>query len=146
MHTTYRDGKKGMYILLSNSCLVLPAVVKQQQQDISRNHVPSLFAVSVHSLAAACEKGFAICFLKFCLGGSQVLRYNAALLPARGNLSTKPFSASYRPRLLLTIHTYILLFVLGRSGGGGLSFDRYPSLSGREGQSGGEWQMCRFQS
>ena len=34
----YRDGKKGMYILLSNSCLVLPAVV-----EISRNHVPSLY-------------------------------------------------------------------------------------------------------
>jgi len=25
----YRDGKKGMYILLSNTCLVLLAVVKQ---------------------------------------------------------------------------------------------------------------------
>ena len=34
--------------MLSNSCLVLPAVVKQQQEDISRNHVPFLFAVSVH--------------------------------------------------------------------------------------------------
>ena len=41
-------AKKGMKILLSNSCLVLPAVVKQQQEEISRNHVPSLFAVSVH--------------------------------------------------------------------------------------------------
>ena len=39
----YRDGKKGMYILLSNSCLVLPAVVKQQQEEIFRNHVPSLY-------------------------------------------------------------------------------------------------------
>ena len=45
--TLDRDGKKGEYILLSNSCLVLPAVVKQQLEDISRNHVPSLFAVSV---------------------------------------------------------------------------------------------------
>ena len=35
-------------MLLSNSCLVLPAVVKQQQEEISRNHVPSLFAVSVY--------------------------------------------------------------------------------------------------
>ena len=43
----YRDGKKGMYILLSKSCLVLSAVVKQQQEQISRNHVPSLFAASV---------------------------------------------------------------------------------------------------
>ena len=43
----YRDGKKGMWILLSNSCPVLPAVVKQQQEEISRNHVPSFFAVSV---------------------------------------------------------------------------------------------------
>ena len=43
----YRDGKKGMQILLSNSCLVLPAVVKQQQEEISPNHVPSLFALSV---------------------------------------------------------------------------------------------------
>ena len=33
--------------MLSNSCLVLPAVVKKQQEEISRNHVPSLFAVSV---------------------------------------------------------------------------------------------------
>ena len=35
--------------MLSSSCLVLPAVVKQQQEEISRNHVPSLFAVSVYS-------------------------------------------------------------------------------------------------
>ena len=40
-----------MYILLSNSCLVLPAVVKQQQEEISRNHVPSLFAVSVEIIS-----------------------------------------------------------------------------------------------
>ena len=39
--------------MLSNSCLVLPAVVKQQQEEISRNHVPSLFAVSVSVAAAA---------------------------------------------------------------------------------------------
>ena len=33
-------------MLLSSSCLVLPAVVKQQQEDISPNHVlPSLFAI-----------------------------------------------------------------------------------------------------
>ena len=37
-----------MYILLSNSCLVLPAVVKQQLEEISRNHAPTLFAVSVY--------------------------------------------------------------------------------------------------
>ena len=43
----YRDGKKGILILLSNIWLVLPAVVKQQQKEISRNHVPSLFAISV---------------------------------------------------------------------------------------------------
>ena len=36
-----------MYILLSNSCLIFPAVVRQQQEEISRNHEPSLFAVSV---------------------------------------------------------------------------------------------------
>ena len=35
--------------MLSNSCLVLPAVVKQQQEEISRNNVPSLFAVSVQA-------------------------------------------------------------------------------------------------
>ena len=46
---TYRVGKKGMYILLSNSCLVLPAVVMQQQEEIYRNPVPSLFATSVGS-------------------------------------------------------------------------------------------------
>ena len=34
--------------MLSKSCLVLSAVVKQQQEEISRNHVPSLFAVSVN--------------------------------------------------------------------------------------------------
>ena len=34
--------------MLSNSCLVFPAVVKQQQEEISRNDIPSLFAVSVH--------------------------------------------------------------------------------------------------
>ena len=45
--TSTEVAKKECKILLSNSCLVLPAVVKQQQKDISRNHVPSLFAVSV---------------------------------------------------------------------------------------------------
>ena len=33
--------------MLSNSCLVLPAVIKQQQEEISCNHVPSFFAISV---------------------------------------------------------------------------------------------------
>ena len=37
-----------MSILLSNICLVLPAVVKQQQEAISRNHIQSLFAISVY--------------------------------------------------------------------------------------------------
>ena len=31
-----------MKILLSNSCLVLPAVVKQQQEEISRNHIRTI--------------------------------------------------------------------------------------------------------
>ena len=43
----YGDGKKGMQILFSISCLVLPAVVKQQQEDISHNHIQALFAISV---------------------------------------------------------------------------------------------------
>ena len=55
----YRDGKKGMLILLSNNCLVLPAVVMQQQEEISRNHVPYLFAVSVrtyfHNMFSGCD-------------------------------------------------------------------------------------------
>ena len=38
-------AKKECTFLLSNSCLV----GKQQQEEISRNHVPSLFAVSVHA-------------------------------------------------------------------------------------------------
>ena len=33
--------------MLSNSCLVLLVVVKQQLEEISRNHVPSLFAAYV---------------------------------------------------------------------------------------------------
>ena len=37
-------------MVLSNSCLVLPVVVKQQQEEISRNHVPSLFAVPVDTV------------------------------------------------------------------------------------------------
>ena len=37
-------------MLLSNSCLVLPVVVKQQQEEMSRNHVPTLFAVSVYNM------------------------------------------------------------------------------------------------
>ena len=42
----YRDSKQ-MQILLSNGCLVLPAVVKQQQEEISPNHASTLFALSV---------------------------------------------------------------------------------------------------
>ena len=37
-------------MLLSNSCLVLPAVVKQQQKEISHNQLQTLFAVSVYRL------------------------------------------------------------------------------------------------
>ena len=40
--------------MLSNSCLVLPAVVKQQQEEISRNHIQSLFAISVTKLNGSC--------------------------------------------------------------------------------------------
>ena len=56
----YRDGKKEMQILLSNranSCLVLPALVKQQHEDLSSNHVPSLFAVSVQVVAGSLTAG-----------------------------------------------------------------------------------------
>ena len=48
----YRDGQKGMQILLSNSCLVLPAVVKQQLEEISRNHVPTPYLPSLYVLLA----------------------------------------------------------------------------------------------
>ena len=34
---------------ISNSCLILPAVVKQQQGEISRNHVPSLFGLNLQT-------------------------------------------------------------------------------------------------
>ena len=34
---------------ISNSCLILPAVVKQQQGEISRNHVPSLFGLALQT-------------------------------------------------------------------------------------------------
>ena len=43
--------------MLSNSCLVLPAVVKQHQGEISGNHVPSLFGVSVF-YCGDCPAGF----------------------------------------------------------------------------------------
>ena len=36
-----------MQISLSNSCLLLPVTVKQQQEELSRNHVPSLSTVCV---------------------------------------------------------------------------------------------------
>ena len=39
-------------MLLSNSCLVFPAVVKQQQEEIYHNHVQTLFAISVFALLA----------------------------------------------------------------------------------------------
>ena len=55
--------------MLSNSCLILPAVVKQQQEENSRNHVPALFAVSVlywGKVDVACESTFVkISFGKF---------------------------------------------------------------------------------
>ena len=42
-----RDRLKCLQILLIKGWLFLPAVVKQQQEEISRNHLPSLFAISV---------------------------------------------------------------------------------------------------
>ena len=44
-------------MLLSNSYLVFPAVVKQQQEEISRNHIPSLFAISVQGGKTGYFKG-----------------------------------------------------------------------------------------
>ena len=57
-----------MYILLSNSCLVLPAVVKQQQEEIYRNHIPSLFAVSVQSVFSGLSQSFVMFFNVSCEG------------------------------------------------------------------------------
>ena len=45
----YRDRLKGVQILLSN-CQAGPGrKVKQDQEEISRNHVPRLFLGSVHT-------------------------------------------------------------------------------------------------
>ena len=78
-------AKKGMYILLSNSCLVLPAVVKQQQEEISHNHIPSFFAISVvvFSVTQAPHP------LKWCLSSStsitQMTRFVSLFAPPRSD-------------------------------------------------------------
>ena len=46
--------------MLSNSCLVLPAVVKQQQEDISRNHVPS-FVLQEVTVSSHFYPDFGLC-------------------------------------------------------------------------------------
>ena len=49
-------------ILVSNSCLVLPAAVKQQQTEISRNHIPTIVSLSV-----------CIAYFWACFGGMQTI-------------------------------------------------------------------------
>ena len=55
-----RAEKKSLQILLSNIQAGPGRKIKQEQEEISRNHVPSLFAVSVKSrekdLVHGCEK------------------------------------------------------------------------------------------
>ena len=68
--------------MLSNRCLVLPAVVKQQQEEISRNHVPSLFAVSVYNLNRWTDNPFFPRWYDTCRGDvNGIMRLNGALLP-----------------------------------------------------------------
>ena len=47
---TYRDRLKGVHILLSSSQAGSGRKVKQEQEEISRNHVPRLFLGSVYFL------------------------------------------------------------------------------------------------
>ena len=46
--TLYREEKKGLQILLSYSQAGPGRKAKQDQEEISRNHVPRLFLGSVH--------------------------------------------------------------------------------------------------
>ena len=46
----YRDRLKGVQILLSSTQAGPGRTVKQQQEEISRNHVQAFYPISVHSL------------------------------------------------------------------------------------------------
>ena len=68
--------------MLSNSCHGLPAVGKQQQEEISRNHVPSLFAVSVirGMESALRSKGMKLKWLSPSLLGSHPFNHASNVL------------------------------------------------------------------
>ena len=47
-YTQYRDELKGLYVLLSRTQAGPGRTVKQEQEDISRNHVQTPICPSVH--------------------------------------------------------------------------------------------------
>ena len=65
MSRIYRARNKGMHILLSNSQAGSGRTTKQEQEEISRNHVQAFIPGSVQTGAVTCSEGFVICFLKF---------------------------------------------------------------------------------
>ena len=53
----YRDRLKGMHILLSNSQAGPGETAKQEQEEISRNHVQTFFGCSVYHNDNECTSG-----------------------------------------------------------------------------------------
>ena len=51
----YRDGRKGMHVLLSNSQAGAGRTVKQEQEEISPNHVQAFSGAFVDSYYSAMQ-------------------------------------------------------------------------------------------
>ena len=45
--TLYRGGKKGLYVLLSRTQAGPGRAIKEEQEENSRNHIQTLFLISV---------------------------------------------------------------------------------------------------
>ena len=50
----YRGVNKGLYVLLSRTQAGPGRTVKQEQEEISRNHIQTFIYLSVHKLKALC--------------------------------------------------------------------------------------------
>ena len=82
-----------MEILLSNRCMVLPAVVKQQQEEISCNHNPSLFAISGQEHLTLC-KGLSI-WIVYDGKLNSFLNLRGSLVPTWANITFAGYGAKH---------------------------------------------------
>ena len=76
---TYRDEIYSLQILLSRTQAGPGRAVKQEQEEISPNHVQRLNLISVQKVALGCFQGLNESFLSSCVGRQALLQLHCSL-------------------------------------------------------------------